>query len=184
MAAIKVGLVVDQRVGVHMVFDGTKLAKRSQWRIAYIGQYGFEGDPQPHTEFFEKLPEAVDRWKQLIEDYHSRCLSVDRLKAFKKDWVPLHVENDEAMLFFRDVCSAVMTSQGEKSRRKRIWWFVETWAGDVEPSGQWNKGLIPAELFKPGQILEPGTEFVPIRSMSKRINEIWDMTLKLYRERI
>jgi hypothetical protein len=187
MAEIKIGLVVDHRVGVFMVLTGTMLKNRTQWRIGYLGEYGFEGDPQPHEEFFGTLAKAMDRWKELVEGYHSRCLSIDRLKAFKKDWIPSfdgRSENDEASLFFKDVGLAVLTSQGERSRRKRIWWFVSEWSGSVEPFGNWSKALIPAELLKPGKPLEPATEAVPIRAMSKRLNAVWDVILKVYRERL
>lgn len=189
MKLVPIASISDYRVGVALSLFGVATPAGKKWSVGYLGQYGFPEDPKPHTEHFKAVGEAMERWKELVQDYHARASVINRLKAFKKDWIPpwtgtRHSANDEAVIFQRDAVAAVMTSQGPKTRRKRIWSITVTWYTDVAPDvkkGTYVRLLIPVETIKPGSALETHSEAVPITKMPDRINDLWNTTVALYR---
>jgi hypothetical protein len=181
---IKIAIVRDHRVGVSLDLYGVATAKSKSWQIRYAGQYGFAGDPRPHVEGFERLSDAMVRWEELMKDYHSRVLGVNRLKAFKKSWVKLTPGQgmfleEEAVIWQKDVVVATMSSQGPKTRRKRTWVFVVAWMPKDIADLSITKLIVPASIAR-GPLPET-SEAVPISEIPKRLNELWGATIKMYR---
>lgn len=186
MVAVKTRVyerVFDYRAGVALELLGliqpvyvANTARTFNWCVRYIGNYGFEGDPKEHVDYFETLEDATERWKELVKDYRSRALSVDRLKAFKKDWVPKTVSNYEALLWEKDGLTAVLSSQGPKSRRKRIW---------VISASAIKLGIEPmVMIFVPFKeaagVLPPEAIRVPISRMNAEVRQAWDKLVQTY----
>jgi len=184
MKIVEIAKIRDYRAGVSMDLYGVAKADQHYWEINYTGEYGFEGDPAAHFEQQFSLDTAMKRWGQLVKDYRDRVLGLNRLKAFKKDWVPpfsknRRSQNDEAMIWDRGGFLATMTSQGPKSRRLRIWNIqLSVEVGDLKDFV--NKLLIPRSVAKPP--LEEYAEAVPISRMSERLNELWAQLAKHYKD--
>lgn len=181
--AVVVGLmqllerVYDYRAGVALEFF-VESRSTAPWVIAYTGYYGFEGDPAEHHEDFDNLPGAIERWKQLIGDYFQRAMQVNRLKAFKKDWVPPTVPEYEAVIWERDGLTAVLSSQGPRSRRKRTWALTMS-APDLDIEGT-TLMMVPYQEAK-----DPLPEYVikvPISRMPEEVNRAWGKIVKAYLE--
>jgi hypothetical protein len=113
--------VLDYRVGVSLELAGAATSTGKAWVITRIGPYGPGDAVGKHFNQFDTLKDAKPWWKMCVEDYRRRLVEVNRLKDFKKSWVPSIGENYEAAVFEHEGMMAVMTSQGPRSRRNRIW---------------------------------------------------------------
>jgi len=182
--------IKDYRTGTFLQLSGVATPNGKYWTVEYAGGYGYEEDPGPvHSDSFHTLEDAMPRYQELVMMYHTDALNVNRLKAFKKAWVPpfdnkRHSANDEALIFHRNVMMAIMTSQGPTARTKRTWVVSNTLFTDITTlsAGTYSRMLIPKEratgpLEANARVIEPGR-------MNDAVRQLWDATLKLYRTAI
>ena len=184
MKTVTIATIKDLRVGVGLDLLGVADQFGKYWEVQYVGHYGFDGDPDVHKEQFETLEEAVTKWKQLVRDYRARANQVNRLKAFKQDWVPPigiggHSPNDEAVILHKAFMVATMTSQGPKTRRKRVWAIVAT-ATTKNDTWRAQRMIVPASTVKPDEQLSKWCDKVPLAGIPKKLNFYWDAMLKAY----
>jgi hypothetical protein len=169
--------VYDARVGVLLELAGQALPSKKRWAISYTGQYGFKNDPAKHKEVFPTLAEAMVRWKQLVDDYRQRALGVNRLKAFRKAGFPKYLENYEATIYEKGGLMAALSSQGPKTRRKRIW-VINASAPNLGLPAV-TKMIVPYQAYKQEE-LAPYAIRVPLSRLPEELNKAWDTFVSAY----